>query len=227
MRLPLLSLAFALATACTAPAEEHVILCGGPSLRKWENLRVPNERHDQWWANFIRASTLRMVEIRRAYGSEAKLVWIVYRTGYVLRGQEDGNPYTQWIEEQAAKRNCELVWIDSGAAAIRALNSRPTGGVRTFDFFGHSNRHCFLLDYGSEVIAVSSAWLHENDLSKIRRSIFAKNAVCQSYGCHTGESMSAYWNRALGARLIGAQGKTDYSVVGQGQLPSVSGSWVR
>lgn len=216
-----------LGLAATAPAEEHVILCGGPSLRKWEDLRVPAERHDRWWANFIRASTLRMVEIRRAYGPDAQLVWIVYRPGYVLRGREDGKPYTAWIQEQADKRNCKLIWVDTGPQAIAALNSRPARSVRTFDFFGHSNRHCFMLDYGSAIMAVCQAWIHEKDLPKIKRSIFAENAICQSYGCHTGESMSAVWNRHLPARLIGAKGKTDYVVVGQGQLPTVSGSWVR
>ncbi|MDA0765985.1 MAG: hypothetical protein O3A92_04105 [Verrucomicrobia bacterium] len=227
MRILLLCLTLGLAATVTAPAEEHVILCGGPTLRKWENLRVQGERHDQWWANFIRASTLRMVEIRRAYGPEANLVWIVYRPGYALRGQEDGKPYTTWIQEQATKRNCQLVWVSTGGEAIRALNARPTGGIRTFDYFGHSNRHCFMLDYGSTVMAASQAWIHEKDLPQIRRSIFAKNAVCQSYGCHTGESMSAVWNKSLGARLIGARGKTDYAVVSEGRLPTVSGSWVR
>jgi hypothetical protein len=228
VRILLLCLTLGLAATVTAPAEEHVILCGGPSLRKWENLRVDGERHDKWWANFIRASTLRMVEIRRAYGKEAQLVWIVYREGYQLRGREDGKPYTTWIQEQATKRNCKLIWVNTGGEAIRALNSRPTGGIRTFDYFGHSNRHCFMLDYGSEVMAVSKAWVHEDDLSQIRRSIFAQNAICQSYGCHTGESMSSIWNRHLGsARLIGASGKTDYAVVGQGRLPTVSGRWIR
>jgi hypothetical protein len=211
----------------TAKAEEHVILCGGPSLPKWENLRVDGERHDQWWANFIRASTLRMVEIRRAYGKDAKLVWIVYKDGYILRGREDGKPYTTWINEQAAKRNCQLIWVNTGSEAIRALNSRPTRSVRTFDYFGHSNRHCFMLDYGSEVMAVCKAWIHENDIHKVRRNIFAEHAICQSYGCHSGESMSAFWNKSLGIRLIGANGKTDYAVVGQGRLPTVSGRWVR
>ena len=28
----------------------------------------PQDQHDRWWANFVRASTLRMVEIRKAYG---------------------------------------------------------------------------------------------------------------------------------------------------------------
>lgn len=227
MRIFLLCLSLGLAATVVAPAEEHVILCGGPTLRKWENLRIPSERHDQWWANFIRASTLRMAEVRRAYGKEAKLVWIVYRPGYTLRGNEDGKPYTRWIQDNATKRNCELVWVDSGPGAIRALNARPSRSIRTFDYFGHSNRHCFLLDYGSTIMAASQAWIHEDDLRKIRGSIFARNAICQSYGCHTGESMSSYWNRTMGTRLIGANGKTDYAVVGQGRLPTVSGSWVR
>jgi hypothetical protein len=99
--------------------------------------------------------------------------------------------------------------------------------VLSIDFFGHSNKHCFLLDYSAEIIGVSKQWIHERDLSRIRRGIFARNAQCQSWGCHTGESMSAVWKRATGQTMIGARGKTDYRVVGQGIMPVVSGSWVR
>jgi hypothetical protein len=227
VRVLLLIMVFGMAALRADPVPEHVILCGGPTLRKWENLRVKGERHDQWWGNFVRASTLRMNEIRRAYGKEAKLVWLVYRPGYVTRGREDGKPYTRWIEENAAKRNATLVWYETGGGAIRALNSRPSRSVLTFDYFGHSNRFCFMLDYGNSVMAVSKAWIHEEDLRRIRRSVFNPSAVCQSYGCHTGESMSSEWKRALGIHLIGAKGKTDYAVVGLGRLPTVSGSWVR
>ena len=211
----------------SAVVPEHVILCGGPSLNKWEQLRVPHERHDRWWGNFVRASTLRMAEIRLAYGPGAKLVWIVYKPGYVTRGREDGKPYTTWIRQNAVKRNCQLIWVDSGPEAIRAINSRPTGSITTFDFFGHSNRHCFMLDYGNEIIGVCKAWIHEDELGRLRRGAFTRNALCQSYGCHTGESMSQIWFQRLGIKLIGAQGKTDYAVVGQGRLPTVSGRWVR
>ena len=222
-----LMLAFLTAESAVAQTPEHVILCGGPALRRWEDLRIKPEQHDRWWANFVRASTLRMAEIRRAYGKQAKLVWIVYRPGYVTRGREDGKPYTKWIQMQADKRNCELVWVDTGSQAINAINARPSRSIITFDFFGHSNKHCFLLDYGNEIMAVSRQWIHEKDLGRLRRGAFNKNAVCQSYGCHTGESMSAYWRAATGVKLIGARGKTDYVVVGQGQLPVVIGSWVR
>ena len=215
------------ASGLSAAVREHVILCGGPALRKWEDLRIEQEQHDRWWANFIRASTLRMAEIRLAHGKEAKLVWIVYRPGYITRARADEKPYPAWIQEQAEKRNCQLIWVNSGSEAISVINNRPRRAIFTFDFFGHSNRHCFMLDYGNEVMAISKAWIHERDLGKIRRSVFARGAVCQSYGCHTGESMSKVWRRKIGTSLIGAIGKTDYSMVGHGHLPTVSGSWTR
>jgi hypothetical protein len=206
-------------------AKEHVILCGGPASRKWENLRVQRDRHDRWWANFVRASTMCMDELRKSYGSGASITWIVYKNGYITRGREDGKPYTTWIAEQATKRKAKLVWINSGGEAISAINRQRD--IITFDFFGHSNRHCFMLDYGSDVMAVSQAWIHERDLGKISRRAFSKNALCQSWGCHTGESMSAVWKRRLGIPLVGAKGKTDYSALSFGKMPTVSGKWIR
>lgn len=206
---------------------EHVIVTGGPALRRWEDLRVSEDRHDRWWANFIRASTLRIDEIRRAYGAGVPVVWMVYQPAYQARGREDGKPYLTWIADQARKRGATLVWFNSGGDFLKALNSRPRAAVKTFDFFGHSNRHAFMFDYGSDIMAASTAWLHERDLPRIKASIFVKDAYCKSWGCHTGQSMSAAWKRATGVPLEGAKGPTDYTVVGQGKMPVVRGSWAR
>lgn len=208
-------------------AAEHVIVAGGPSLRRWEDLRVPEDRHDRWWANFIRASTLRMAEIRRAYGSDAKLVWLVHRDSYAARGREDNQPYTDWIAMQAERRRATLVWFNSSGDFIRALNSRPRGSIATFDFFGHSNKHAFMFDYGSEIMAASTSWLHERDISRIKSSVFARHAYCKSWGCHTGDSMSEVWKRHLGVALEGNIGPTTYVPVGQGEMPLGRGRWVR
>ena len=206
---------------------DHLIVTGGPALRKWENLRVPDDQHDRWWANFIRASTLRIAEIRKAYGADAAIVWMVYQPSYQTRGREDGKPYTSWIAELAAKRRVTLVWFNSSGSFIQQLNSRPRSSIETFDFFGHSNRFAFLFDYGNEIMAVSTAWLHERDLPRIKSSIFARNAYCKSWGCHSGESMSAVWKHATGVPLEGARGPTTYADVGQGTMPVVHGSWVK
>ncbi len=206
---------------------EHVIVCGGPALRKWEDYRIKDDQHDRWWGNFVRASTLRMAEIRLAYGKEAPLVWLVYRPGFEARGREDGKPYTKWIAEQAAKRKATLIWFNSGGDYINKINSRPRGSVQTFDYFGHSNKYSFMFDYGSEIMAVSNAWLHERDIPRLKSSIFARNAHCKSWGCHTGQSMSKAWKNHLGISLEGANGKTVYTLVGQGTMPIGYGGWVR
>lgn len=206
---------------------DHVIVTGGPALRKWENYRVKEDQHDRWWANFVRASTLRMAEIRKAYGPNAPIVWLVYQEGYKARGKEDGKPYTTWIAEQAAKRKVTLIWFHGTGNFISTLNSRPRGSVHTFDFFGHSNRHAFMFDYGCDIMAASTSWLHERDLPRIKASIFDRNAYCKSWGCHTGESMSKVWKSATGIALEGAKGPTVYNDVGQGRMPFVRGSWVR
>lgn len=223
LRLLILLLLF----AANPSQAEHVVVTGGPALRRWENYRVKEDQHDRWWANFVRASTLRMEEIRRAYGSSAPIVWIVYRPGYEARGREDRTPYTAWISKLAPKYGAKLIWINSGGDLIQAINSQPRHSITSFDFFGHSNRFCFMLDYSSEIMAVSAAWLHERDLGRIKASVFARNAYCKSWGCHTGESMSAAWKRALGIPLEGAKGATNYQTVSFGKLPSVSGIWVR
>lgn len=206
---------------------DHVIVSGGPSVHRLERYRTAQDQHDKWWANFIRGGTMRMDEIRKVYGPQAPLVWIVYRPAYELRGREDRQNYIGMITGQAAKRNASLIWINSGSDLIRAINNRKRDSIKTFDYFGHSNKHCFCLDYGSEILAVSTQWLHENDLSRINSSVFAKNAYCKSWGCHTGESMTGQWKARLGFPLEGARGKTDYRSLSQGKLPAVSGGWVR
>ncbi len=206
---------------------EHLIVCGGPALRQWENYRIQKDQHDRWWGNFVRASTLRMAEIRLAYGKDAPLVWMVYLPGYEDRGREDGKPYTEWISEQATKRKATLIWFTSGSNFIGKFNLRPDGSVRTFDYFGHSNKYAFMFDYGSEIMAVSIAWLHERDIPQLKSSIFDPNAYCKSWGCNTGQSMSKVWKKHMRIPLEGANGKTLYTMVGHGQMPNSSGGWVR
>lgn len=220
-------LIFALLLSANLSRAEHVIVTGGPALRHWENYRVKDDQHDRFWGNFVRASTLRMAEIQQAYGSAEPIIWMVYQPGYQARGREDKKPYVRWITELATKYRATLIWVNSGGDLVQAINSRPRNAIKTFDFFGHSNRFAFMLDYSSEIMAISTAWLHERDLGRIKASAFDRKAYCKSWGCHTGESMSKAWKRALGIPLEGANGATNYQAVSFGRLPSVSGTWVR
>jgi len=112
-------------------AQNHVILTGGPALRKWENLRVKRDQHDRWWANFVRGATLRMVEIRRAYGADAAITWMVYRPGYVSRGYEDRKPYVTWIKDLAARRKVLTNTVSSSITARKLWVPAKRGCTRT------------------------------------------------------------------------------------------------
>ncbi len=70
--------------------------------------------------------------------------------------------------------------------------------IASLDWFLHSNKACFMFDYSNEIDSGSKAWLHENELGRISRGIFARNALVKSWVCHTGESMSKKWKRATG-----------------------------
>lgn len=204
---------------------DHVIITGGPALRKWEDFRTPKDRHDRWWANFIRASTIRMDMLLREPAPHESIIWMVYQPAYRDRGKEDGRPYLEWIQGLATKRRARLVWFSSGQEFIRKFNSLPRGSVKELEYFGHSNKHAFMFEYGSDIIGASTAWLHEKELGQLRSSVFAPESVCTSWGCHTGESMSKVWEKVLGVPLRGVKGPTNYTVVGQAKLPLAKGSW--
>lgn len=196
-----------------AQSFEYLVVSGGPALRKWENLRRNGEQHDRWWGNFIATAVTRIKEIQKAQPG-MPITWLVYRDAYTRRTAEDGKPYNVWIQEKQAKYGIKIVNFSSGSELINYINNgqnRSRVKVAGFEFFGHSNKYCFMFDYSSDIYAVSTAWLHQSDLKRIHSSAFAKNAYCQSWGCHTGEAMSEEWKKATGLWLVGAYGKTDYT----------------
>jgi hypothetical protein len=218
---------------------EYVICSGGPALRAWEELRVQADRHDNYWANFITAAHNRMKGLR-AENPQMRLTWLIFRPGYVTRAQEDAKkPLAKFktdfgqIASHAAEVGATIVWFSSTSQFIAHLNNRSSGKMSGFEYFGHSNKFCFLFDYSNEVLGCSNCYLHEKQLSSLKSGIFLPEAHVQSWGCNTGESMSQKWRTATGHGMIGAaktlpgtNGKTDYSPIANWKdLPSVSGEW--
>ena len=76
---------------------EHIVLTGSPSLMQWEKYKY--QPHDNWWMNFVRASRLRIDQLRQQYGPSARITWLVYQRGY-----ERGRDYYQQLcnESKAA-----------------------------------------------------------------------------------------------------------------------------
>jgi hypothetical protein len=223
----ILSIFAVTAKAASFPSGEWIILVGGPSLKQWEQYKA--YPHDHWWANFIHAARLRTEQLREGLGPDAPITWLVYKQGYIDRANQEHQDLTNFIESVRDKFNLKLVWFQNGSEVINYLNSgQPRNRLKVagFEYFGHSNKACFMFDYSSNLDSASKSWLHENELSKINDRIFARHAYIQSWGCHTGESMSQKWYRATGTHMIGAIGKTQFMMEELPILTSPNGKWV-
>ena len=209
------------------PKGEWIILVGGPSLKQWEQYKA--QPHDHWWANFVRAARLRTEQLRDGLGPDAPITWLVYKQGYLDRQPQENQDLIGLIETVRDKFNLNLVWFRNGDDVINYLNKgqdRKHEKVAGFEYFGHSNRACFMFDYSSNVDSSAKSFLHESQLHQINGTVFAKNAYIQSWGCHTGEEMSDWWYRATGTKMIGALGKTQFMMEELPVLTSPGGKWV-
>jgi len=207
---------------------EYVLLTGAPSLIEWEKYKAAP--HDRFWGNFVRATRVRIEQLRKEYGPGLRITWLVYKPGYVRRSErQEHADLISNIVSVRDKYGVNLVWVGGGGDVINYLNGglpRDQVKLAGFEFFGHSYSRCFMLDYSNEIDSGSKAWLHEDDLKQLHKGLFTRDAFVKSWGCHTGESMSRYWKRATGKKMIGALGKTDYStLVVPGAMPVVNGKW--
>jgi hypothetical protein len=226
----LIGLVAILALAARAEAArngEWIIVVGGVSMHEWEKYKA--QPHDHWWANFVHAARLRTEQLRAQLGPDALITWLVYKQGYLDRAKQEHQDLIGLIDSVAEKYHLKLLYIHSGSDIINYLNEgRPRNQVKVigFEYFGHSNRACFLLDYSNVIDSASKAWLHENDLFKILPRDFSRNAFVKAWGCHTGEEMSKKWYDATHTHMIGAIGKTQFMMDELPVLTSANGRWV-
>jgi hypothetical protein len=223
----LLVLLLLLGGSALAANGEYIIVVGGPSMYQWEKYKV--YPHDHWWANFVHAARLRTEQVRAQLGPDARITWLVYKQGYLDRATQEHQDLIGLIDSVREKFNLNLVWFHAGSEVIDYLNNgqaRNRMKIAGFEYFGHSNRACFMFDYSNVLDSASKSWLHENELSKIDRRAFAHGAYVRSWGCHTGESMSKKWYRATGTHMIGAIGKTQFMMEELPILTSTDGKWV-
>jgi hypothetical protein len=224
--IPLLLFLAVVPTCTAAVTPEYIILLGGPSLMQWEKYKV--QPHDHWWANFVRAARIRTEQLRTQYGPDVKITWLVYKQGYIDRGAQEKMDLLGFIDSVREKFNLNLVYFRNGSDVINYLNfGQPRDQVKVafFEFFGHSNKACFMFDYSSNVDSASKSFLHQDQLAAINRNVFTRDAAVRSWGCHTGEMMSKKWRDATGTRMWGVVGKTQYMT---DELPIIAppgGKW--
>jgi hypothetical protein len=215
-----------LAQASAQEQREDIVLTGGCALRFMEHGKGAVS-HDVYWFNFVDASTIWLKQIKAQHPGDI-VTWLIYRPAYARRSEEMGEDLLAQLQQRANALGVRLVWFNSKDELIAYLNKgfdRDKVKIASFDYFGHSNKACFLFDYSNVIDTMSIAWLHVKDLGRIDGHIFAKDAVCKSWGCHSGEMYSRWWKDRFDVPMIGAIGKTDFAHGGLPQLSNSDGKW--
>ena len=213
----------------SAQTSEAIVLTGGPALRFMEHGKG-DVSHDVYWFNFVDASVIRLTQLKSEAKPGEQITWLIYRPAYASRSKELGLDLLAQLQTKAKQLGVTLHWFDSQADLIAYLNKgfdRNKVKIVNFDYFGHSNKACFLFDYSNTIDTMSIAWLHVKDLRLIDSDIFAKDATCKSWGCHSGEEYSQWWKSHFDAPMTGAIGKTDFAHGGLPQLSNSDGKWTQ
>jgi hypothetical protein len=203
---------------------EYVIIVGGVSLMEWEKFKA--NPHDNWWANFVRAARIRTEQIR-AVAPNVPLTWMVYRPGYVARSKQEKRDLLPFIQSVGDTFHCTIKFFDTTPELVAYLNNRTTQKICGLEFFGHSNKACWMFDYSNNLDSGSKCWLHEKELGQIHRGIFTRGALIKSWSCYSGELFVKSWYQATGTRMWGAIGKTQYMTDELPAFATSSGRWVR
>src|SRR5947208_12421330 len=155
MRILVLLLAFLALLCGPAPAattlsdaqKEYIILTGGVSLWQWEKYKAAP--HDNWWMNFVRASRIRMQQIQTE-DPNAQITWLVYKPAYLARAKQEKNDLISHIETVRDTFHVKLIFFEKADEVINYLNygqNRDQVKIADFEFFGHSNKACWMFDY--------------------------------------------------------------------------------
>jgi hypothetical protein len=214
-------------TGGAAPDCEVILVSGGVSLQKWEMYK-PNP-HDRWWMNFVRAARIRIQQVRAAE-PDAMITWFVFKPAYERRRTEEKKDLIRLVDSVRDAYGVRRIYFSKTKELIDYLNmgrNREKVKIGDFEYFGHSNKACWMFDYSNFIDSASKAWLHEDDLKNLLPGVFAKNAYAKSWGCYTGESMSHHFQSATGVPLWGAVGKTQYRTDELPMLAGWRGRWTR
>ena len=179
----------ALGSQAAPPASgEYIMLVGGPSMYSGKNTRLTR--------TIIGGRTLCALRVcarnscAASSGPDPKITWLIYRQGYEDRAKQEHQDLISLIGTVRDKFNINLVWFGPGHEVINYINNgqpRDQMKIVDFEYFGHSNRACFMFDYSNNIDSACKSWLHEDDLKQINGHAFARRAYCKSWGCHTGE----------------------------------------
>ncbi len=137
--------------------------------------------------SFVRASRTRFQQIEAQQGNDpnALYTWLVFEDGYRARGAQDHQDYVSDINSVRDKYHLHLVPVLNGNDVVNYLNNGQDRGrmkVVDFEYFGHSNRCCFMFDYSNNIDSASKFYLHEDQLAGAAPQRFRAQRLCQKLG---------------------------------------------
>ena len=221
------------------PPREYVILTGGPSLTVWEKYKTAP--HDQFWGSFRARLAHPLPATPEGERQRPERHLHVAR----LRGRLQVPVARRTTRTTSAtsipcatSTTCTWSRWTNGVQVMDYLNHGQDRGNRIkvvdFEYFGHSNRCCFMFDYSSNIDSASKNYLHEDQLTSAEPVGVLPPRVREKLGLpHGREHEQAKFYDATGTRMIGAIGRTDFTNRDEafnGIIPVLSspdGKWVQ
>jgi hypothetical protein len=128
------------------------------------------------------------------------------------------------MSRSAERHGFELIFIRGANQLTPTLNTAKDDQIKKLEYFGHSNKNDFLLEYSSDIPGISTdSWGKENnDIGGIRKEIFASEGEINLYGCKLGVAggLGQEMKKKWGLKTIASYTTTDYiTVVGDAWKP--------
>ena len=179
-------------------AGEVLAICGGPALRKWDDLRAQEERCVLPPLAFVRAALFNQSQ---GVKNGDAVTLLVYRDGLVRRSAEDREPWTARAQDLVERAEAKLIWVTSSSQVLSYLKLR--GPFRQIDFYGYATPQALLLDYECRISRGSSSWLAAGSFAGSIAGSLVPNGSVKFYPAYTGwkvdfSSLASKFKQRLG-----------------------------
>ena len=165
--------------------------------------------------NFIVPAIKQLKEFKANYPND-KITWIIYSYGYNSDGYNAKDILD--FKDTASKLNVNLVFVENTANLINYINSNRTYyKISDFVVFSHGVVHAVEMAYRYPEMggAIPECTFGINEISKVDKDSFEKDAFSQFYTCNgatekDGTSFAKEWSKHDLGKIKAAVNRTDY-----------------
>ena len=203
------------------------------------------DNHNKNPMNFILASKIQVNNYLSRRSNRESVNWLIFDLDYSKRQKED---FSNW----AKKKGVAIKFVKTTSDVIRELNKskKDNDKITELSIFAHGTASNVAFGYentGVEYIYIKNPTNMNNyNIGQLSREDFANSARIDLYSCNSaslfgfgkktfattdamikavdiGRSFAEQLSLQSGARVTGVVGRTDYSPVISGQLPTLGG----